>query len=1192
MPFLVHDHYLTSGTSQLINSWTDPVYKFDSSSFYNWEQDNLPIYDLEERDMLLYEMAGYPLSSVIGMSLCVSDCGIDNKRVFGSLSGAIDALPNTIRFPIIIEVAASGELGELVLQDKVFEGSGAGLEIINRGFAKGLCSSAAGNSTTYASVTAGSPLSAVTQVFSRDLTETMYQSSALCVSNTVYQRSTAGAYWDNFVRAFFLTPEWSIDGAASPRTPSISSYFQDSYAGVANFSSAPHTFEVGTTYNGGGYIDNSLSSDMYIVNPTIGPAGPGASQTYRVGVPQGSSTRATGFVYANALSRVFIKDCTGKIYLRGFCVDGANMADMTDSDSLQLTSKGIDIENSEVVIENCTVTRCADAGLEAVNSNVTLNRGFIAFRNYELANLGSGNHLNSKVITNPTPGLRAVNSNITLSSTGASSTGLPIDSPFCFYRNTLGIDLQNSRLETPEAFKFGTNVYGETASENYGSQTLVLQSFFNNLDGIRACESIIKTSQRIASFANGVGANLINSALQVGNFTFDHNQLTGLLGSNSKINYNKDGIINTNTAGPFYPQYNFQDNGQDIVLDNCELVPTYVSGMPAYYNTFQLSGNHQCGGRFIPGSADPLADTRRSTLPSVVLKNGSYMDGIAVKSINPTFLSDSTAYSAREGIKGSAFQVTDQSTLRLVGVKDHATYILGPANSDKQQKIAGLYAGNSSKINICGPTVIAQVGINALAEDGSTIEIGPPQKDGIIDVSGFDLGKTANHTKVQLHSTRACLVANRNSVLNMHDLGDYHNFWSGTYYTNQALDYRTGDSHYTTSAYTKGGLLQFYPNPFVPYGTDIAGKLELQKQAEYPATPLAAFPNAYTDITSQDVTVSNASWGGMCVRAVGGSQVEVKNVMFPAGWAGPSGAYYDASTLGGCDLLRIWNIADNSELRASYLSVSDAHPQDTSAYYTGPSAVWVSGSSPSYVPLSGAPRNTPDTSTLSVLDSFGLGYNHGGPEEGIGFYGKPQYENIGPFRIYISPHPKAKYLGYVRQPDGNFFTPWAAPAGVTRGSKIFSMGYGMTAATLFSGAPYQLFAQGYATSSDCSAANSQGPTWENPSSIYQELGFSSFIEELRQSTPWVVSAADEASSFFYVSAMTPKDSQNRIWLDESAMNTFANAKNGTLGTSGRQKLFSYYKTTTQGPGEGSWDADTGFGTGFRSANLFDIDREL
>ena len=74
--------------------------------------------------------------------------------------------------------------------------------------------------------------------------------------------------------------------------------------------------------------------------------------------------------------------------------------------------------------------------------------------------------------------------------------------------------------------------------------------------------------------------------------------------------------------------------------------------------------------------------------------------------------------------------------------------------------------------------------------------------------------------------------------------------------------------------------------------------------------------------------------------------------------------------------------------------------------------------------------------------------------------------------------------------------------------------------------------------------------------------------------------------------MLPCDSESRIWLDDSAMNTFANAKNGTLGTSGRKKIFSYYKAITQYPGEGWWQANSGFGVGLGSANLFDLDREL
>ena len=83
--------------------------------------------------------------------------------------------------------------------------------------------------------------------------------------------------------------------------------------------------------------------------------------------------------------------------------------------------------------------------------------------------------------------------------------------------------------------------------------------------------------------------------------------------------------------------------------------------------------------------------------------------------------------------------------------------------------------------------------------------------------------------------------------------------------------------------------------------------------------------------------------------------------------------------------------------------------------------------------------------------------------------------------------------------------------------------------------------------------------------------------------------------------MLPHDSASRIWLDESAMNTFANAKNGTLNTSGRKKWVNYYKAVTNYPGEAFWGNDpvtnsdsdaSGFGLGIGSLNLFDLDRDL
>jgi len=256
--------------------------------------------------------------------------------------------------------------------------------------------------------------------------------------------------------------------------------------------------------------------------------------------------------------------------------------------------------------------------------------------------------------------------------------------------------------------------------------------------------------------------------------------------------------------------------------------------------------------------------------------------------------------------------------------------------------------------------------------------------------------------------------------------------------------------------------------------------------------------------------------------------------------------------------------------------------------YWGPSAMWASGASGlagRYDQLSGAPSSTPDTSTLSVLDTFGGGWWLDGPGNGESWhYGEVIPRNTGAFRIYISPSPEAKYLGYVKDKWGNFFLPnsWKSP--------FYSMGYNFPdTAALMAGPPYQLFAQGYSPSSDCSATNGQGPNFTNVSAIYKPLGFSGYYDALPLTAQ---RSFNDASSFFYPKDMIPGDPANRIWLDESAMNTFANAKNGTLGTSNRKKIFSYYRSITSYPGEGYWEVDAGFGKGLGSANLFDLDREL
>tara|TARA_R110000782_G_scaffold102791_4_gene190153 strand:+ start:27609 stop:31043 length:3435 start_codon:yes stop_codon:yes gene_type:complete len=1144
MPFPENDLYLASGVDQLINAYVDPVYKYDSSSFYNWEQDNLPLYDLEERDDLLFEMAGYPTSSMSGMMLAVSCCGIDNKKIFGNIQDLVKALPNTIRFPIVVEVAASGQLGEMRLENIQFEGPTAGLEIINRGFAKVL----SGSGAPFSNIDTAS-VSAITVFESSDLSSTMTDSSAIGVSSTVWSTFTnANEYWDHFARAFVLPPEWAENVLDSEKTVDISTRFKDP-GGTAFLTSTADKFSVET------YIDNSVNSDIQIVLPDT-------TATQRSTIATGVNARVVGMTYANTLSNLVINNCTGKIFLRGFCVDGASKAIIT-TDGTQRTEIGMAIKNSSVTLENCAVTRCSEAGAEIVNSNVVLNRGFIAYRNYKLEETTL--HLDTKS-TFKTPGLKAVNSDIMLSSTVSESKGIPLDSPFCFSRNQVGVELHNSRVHNPKEFVAGADVDGGTGvTTTWGLHTLTLQSFLNIEEGIKAVDSIVDFDQRISVFQNKTGISLHNSDMKIGEFTADFNQEIGVLAKNSTITYSKNGLRSSYTGGPFYPQTSFDNNGQHINLINSTFDPLYVeSGMLFESTRFGLKNNFKQVERSTKGTTEG-----KDTVPAVSLSKGSSMEAVCVKAQCYDVTGDSGVTKADTFRKGALFSVTEGSNLTLHGHKLDHTMLLGPYTPDTQMNTAALYAGKNSSIYVAGPTHIAQFGIDALAEDNSVIEFGPHKRDGTLDVSGWQLDNASNHTRVALHATRACLVANKNSEIIMKDLGDFQNNWISKYQDD--LDLSPSSSGSTgfpnsrkTSPYTSSGAVYFYPNPFAAYGIG-SNLLNLTAQA-HPALYLAIATESTRTVPFTG-TVTDLSYGGYCVRAVQDSAVTVQNVDFVCEFQNTSGVYYDASATA-CELLRMWNIADSSKLHASYISINQNHPRELSGTYYGPSALWNDGNTPLY----GAPSSTPDTSSLSVLDTFGKGAPAGGEH---GYYGESTHRNVGPFRIYVSPSPKASYLGFPESPTGGRYISPQYP------NAFESMGFEFTdKATLKTGVPQQLFAQGYNPSGDCSAS----PVW-SASAVYQDLGFSSYVESL----PIINQEQNVASSFYYTADMLGDTAKN-IWLDESAMNTFANAKNGTLSTSGRKAIFSFFSHKTVHPGEAAWNHDEG--VGFGSASLFDTDRNI
>ena len=1179
MAFNKEDLYLTSGTGQLINSWTDPVYKFDSSSFYNWEQDNLPIYDLEDRDDFLHEMAGFPASATApSIMLTVSDCGIDNKKIFGSVSSALEALPNTIRQPVIIEVCVSGQLGDLRLENKEVVASAGGIEIINRGFAKIMCGSGASPSATVTQTDNGpSDGSAIYTLTSVDTSNTMTDTFSVGLSGEPVgsKHATTYTFWNSFGRAFAMVPEVAQSGN---RGISVTSKFSDTAGSYLD--STANTF-VFTTY-----ADNTVTDDIVIRNLN------NSSDIIERTAFSIDDTRAVGFIYNNCFSNVTIKNCSGKVFIRGFCVDGADQADIITTGS-QRTSRGFDIVNSDVVIENCTATRCKESGIHIDNSDVVLNRGFLAYHNYELVD--DSGHLDSRNADRKTPGMRAVNSNVTLSAALEEKYGLPVDSPFQFTRNVVGIDLTNSILKTPDGYKHSKDTAGNTYvdAEVDGSQTIYLQTSLNTAQGLLAKGSTIHIGSAFSSYQNNIGVELDNSKTSVAIFSIDHNQQQGLKARNSSFNYNVNAEQLTPAVGSY--QSDFTLNGQHVNLTNSQFIPTEVSGMYDAYNRLAFNQVFGIDGDF---------ETEGSVNPSVILDSNSYMNAVNSGSILRGSRVDQPRSSGSTYVRptyGAAFAVKGGSVLDLNGTGLYATNILGPKDLFAQQVCAGICADGGSTINVAGPTSITQYGVDALARNNSTINFQPHMKNGVMDVSGYGLdnpgltGDNNNHTKVQLHSTRACIVADGNSVINMRDLGDYTTTWGDKYLTATGgnPDYPTSDHavqglRYKKSLCTSAGFMQFYANPFVT-----SGIFNISPQAVYPTVnkgiDLATdvWSDFELDTTLTPTTFSGASMGGMCVRATKNSTVNVLNTKFPCGWLNTSGAYYDLSSTN-CELLRIWNIADNSELNAAFLMVSSYHPQDMSANYYGPSAMWTATTDTG---LSGAPSSTPDTSTASVLDTFGLGVDTGGE---LGFYGQTEHQNNGPFRIYVSPAAISKYLGLPMDENGNPYNPPEPPAA------FVSMGYDFTdQATLRTGVPYQMFAQGYNASGDCSAINNQGDTYNNPSSIYPELGFSAYIESL----PEDQRVENVASSFYYTKDMLPNDSEHRIWLDESAANTFANAKNGLLSTSNRKKIFSVYRSwffdDELGYGESYYGGRNGLGAGptdmargIGSINLFDLGRYL
>ena len=1140
MAFSATDIITASGSNFLYNDWTNRVTKYDTSSFYNWEQDNEPLYDLEERTYELWEQAGFPTSSLNGMSLAVSADAtasdlLNNTNLFTTVSACMAALPQVIRFPIFVEVAGFGDIGGLELHNIKFAENGS-LEIINRGYARIYKSEVVDNLTH---ATAAEPYAGI---YATQATNGagLFDSSCLSLSSVAVSSTADARAGDG---AVFITP------VASARVKGLAvTLGGDSVAAWAGGVLGSNSiYDHNPTYDGTVQILDASNIDPWT----------SVHLKKRVDDFSNGANTTTGSYYLNTLSKLSVKNCEGPIYIRNFCVYGDAGVGGTGTDT------GIHVQNSNVQFDNQAVALCNHHGFLIENSHVTLSRSSYAYRIYERPT-------STTRVDKQGYGLLARNSTVTLQD-GNDIQSSGDDVVFVFGSSYGGVKLENSNL-----------VGGMTRTDPlYSASGGSFRVERNTHVGLTANNSNIELEGLVDVWNNYTGINLVNSTFTYEDLCVENNSKIGLHAVGSNLTW--DGAKSFTATGQTpRRQMDFLHNGQDIVLDGGSKLGFKRSvNMPdTFGHTAFVSSIGQLD---LSGSSRPTT--------SVVVMGNSKAEFLHTI-MNPKG-QDNTHTTAGAPIYGLAAKAKDGSEINFYGTGSGCTFIMGTPLFAYQQKVAGVYATNNSKIGVHGPTVVGQFGIDFLVEKNSTLDMSPPMDESsdIYDLSGFSLDQEENHSSVELHSTRSCIVAKDNSVVRLADLGDYANCWSSDRIS--TAGYRT--DNLGTSALTKFGSLQFFPNPqnaaLCASGSDPVESAWDGIDGFHIMSKLA-YNNQYLCsndmITSPSFSeISSLTLGGMCVRLVGDSVAEVKNVHFPTGTEDNAlnKIYFDASG-DTCHRLMIWNIADTSRLKASHLSVSGSYPGD--AGYYGPSALWIDSGG---LVASGAPAGTPNTGKLSILDSYGSGsavyvlqpgtsinepfdrfYPYNASDAGIYttiaegglvvsagdtyLYGSSAvgtFANQGVFRLYFSVAPEAKYLT------------------ATNADEV--------------GIPMQVFAQGYNFSGTLSALDLEG--------VADSMAVSALAQNLLKLS--LDSDADGipnklATSGFYYCSEFVENNPTQCILDESASDSFANAKNCALGGSGRPKKVTIYRSRlSTNRASDSYSGDNI--AGVRSVNVFDLEND-
>ena len=1204
-----------TGDHKIFRCWPEGVSKFTAGSFYNFEQDNLPLYDLEERTYFNWQKLGYPSNTPQSLHLLVSGDAPEelitcNSNIFSTLQAALDALPKYITNNVRVTVASFGNLGAVELAG-VNVAPGSVLEIVNLN-----CYDKPGtwNNDVATGGRGAKPHYYDMQASSLVTTNNLAQAglySGFISSGAAQLAPVGNDYGSGGLADFFVRNDLGTVAGFSPRvqnfdidpylfsslggaTTSLDTRIFDNYygfmVGIQGYTDLDSTFaECGrltagpATFNfssvGTGNYINSIGGTITPHEATTDPTeladlntyDPSAfnqttgSLLYRTAPvtlfnkglgSEGSVVKGT-FYGSHCESASFINS-TGRIHFRnflcsgngdtpiGFQVDGCPDLVLESVAAANYGKYGICLTNSKVTfMRSLYIYRCYQKGFYAsFIPSTSYYEKIEGYPNKRLSGLFTENVLSLDAPErDQSAGLVAFNSQVVfnnqeffLYNLGLNSADLATSATFFPGLNTAkiisrcstGIRLVNSTLE-------GGHSLG--VADYTGKDALRRRDYLaiegNANYGIDLRDSLIDFKGYLEVYHNVRGIRSNGSTVKLDSFKIDKNHHYGLKLDSSNFEYGTFQVSSTAAV----PRHDYDDTAiydsstskrhQFLFEDNGQHIISYNSHITHGDLNYPLAKNL---GRLIFRNAHGAEGNSPHLKPAVYLNNST------ARFIHTTSTRDGAANTYAIGAHLLADKNSDVTFLG----SSSAITLFSFANNNtfaQAQNFIGLVADNGSTIKFRGPTVIYDGAVNVLAQNNSNMIFEPHKTStNTFDTISFPLSINTNHTMVEVKALRSCLVADKSSSIIMEDLGNFLQSWDNEYLTGYSYD-----PNYN-GTYTSAGFFQFYPSPNAEsnlysetrFATAINTRGNTYRMQQ--ATP-DKFYWGLNYVTTDPFDFSAITNGGTCLRALNNSNVRVRNVNFPCGWWNTSSVIYDGTDLseeGFCNKLFIWNVANNSTLHADHLSVSAAYPSDVG--YFGPSAVWFSGAGVTLGPNYGAPSSTPDTSSLSVLDAFGYGLDNVWPlpNGSMEYYGKPTPQNQGPFRLYVGVDSLATQLFAS---DGDY------------------------------GYIPQLFAQGYNASGALSALPSA-------SAVY---GKALRIDEVTNNI--------DVSGFYYCNEFVKID-PNSIMLDKSAGNTFANAKNGAMGTSGRPQICTIYSADTFDSGEAR-NNSTRYGVGFRSSNVFD-----